>query len=105
MKKYIPIILIILLSIGLVKATSVNTTAQFNGTGQIDTTYTSGDSVIRQIVYIDGVAYLNITYDDGSSELIQYIQENEGQWSKDERGTKDKKTTNKRNKGVASEDC
>lgn len=83
MKKYIPIILIILLSIGLAKATSVNTTAQFNGTGQIDTTYTSGDSVIRQIVYIDGVAYLNITYDDGSSELIQYIQQNEDDWSTD----------------------
>ena len=83
MKKYIPIILIILLSIGLVKATSVNTTAQFNGTGQIDTTYTSGDSVIRQIVYIDGVAYLNITYDDGSSELIQYIQQKEDDWSTD----------------------
>ena len=86
MKKYIPIILIVLLSIGLVKATSVNTTAQFNGTGQIDTTYTSGDSVIRQIVYIDGVAYLNITYDDGTSELIQYIQQNEDDWLRDERG-------------------
>jgi len=86
MKKYIPIILIILLSIGLVQATSVDTKAKINGTAEIDTTYTSGDSVIRQIVYVDGVAYLNITYEDGSSKLIQYIKENEGDWLKDEDG-------------------
>jgi len=70
-------------------ATSINQQIEINGTANINTTFANDEVVMEQAVNIDGVAYLNITYVDGSTrlmELEQYILENQDKWSTDKVG-------------------
>ena len=70
----------------LASATVMNQLIEINGVLYMNTTFGDGSSKLVQVVYVDGVAYLNITYDDGSSgleALSNYITEHEGQWSTD----------------------
>ena len=72
------------LFISPVSATSINQQIEINGTANINTIYANDDVVMEQAVNIDGTVYLNITYVDGSTklmELAKYIKENEAGWS------------------------
>ena len=87
MKKLITLIvcsLTLIPFISFVSSTTISQLVEINGTLYMNITYDDGSSELFQVVYVNGTAYLNITYDDGSNkleELRKYIQEHEIQWS------------------------
>lgn len=70
-------------------ATQVYQQIQVNGTGSVYNGFFNDEMAYEHIIYIDGEAYLNITYDDGSEKLVEledYIAAKETQWAADGRG-------------------
>ncbi|MBN2094444.1 MAG: hypothetical protein JW727_00195 [Candidatus Aenigmarchaeota archaeon] len=70
-------------------ATQVYQAITVNGTGSIFQGFVNEEMIYEQVIYIDGEAYLNITYEDGSNrimELEDYVASKEAQWTTDGRG-------------------
>jgi len=66
--------------------TSVNTTMVTNGSSQLEVDIATDNVVSKQYFQVDGVSYVRIEFNDGSSyvqELAEYIQQNEARWSTD----------------------
>ena len=66
--------------------TSVNTTMVTNGSSQLEVDIATDNVVSKQYFQVDGVSYVRIEFNDGSSyvqELAEYIQQNEARWATD----------------------
>jgi len=64
---------------------------QVNGTTTLATLYDDGFIPSEQVVYVNGIAYVNITYDDGSAGLVtikNYIESQQSGWSSDRMGAR-----------------
>ncbi|MCD6226545.1 MAG: hypothetical protein J7J93_01995 [Candidatus Aenigmarchaeota archaeon] len=84
MKKYIIITLVFLSLLTAVRAdTFVGTEVNMTGNGTVSSLFMNDDIVSQTVVKIDGQMYLQITYQDGTSKLFEYIQQNEDDWSTD----------------------
>ncbi|MGC9310789.1 MAG: hypothetical protein ACP5E4_03650 [Candidatus Aenigmatarchaeota archaeon] len=64
-------------------ATQVYQQIGINGTASIWNIYQNEEMTNEQVIYIDGEAYLSVSYNDGSSRIMEletYIQETEAEW-------------------------
>jgi len=80
------LLLVSTLAFEAVKATSVNTTLATNGSTKLGVDIATDNVLSKQYFEVDGVAYIRIEFNDGSSqvqELVEYIQQNEAKWSTD----------------------
>lgn len=80
------LLLVCTLTFEAVKATSVNTTMATNGSTKLGVEIATDNVESKQYFQVDGVAYVRIEFNDGSSqvqELAAYIQQNEARWSTD----------------------
>ena len=80
------LLLVSTLAFAAVGATSVNTTMATNGTTKLGVDIATDNVLSKQYFEVDGVAYIRIEFNDGSSqvqELAEYIQQNEAKWSID----------------------
>lgn len=79
-------IFLFLLGISSALAATFSQLIELNGTLYLNLTYENGDSQLWQVVEANGIAYINMTFDDGTSALVelqQYIAQHEKQWSTD----------------------
>ena len=80
------VILLLVLTLATAKATSVNTTMATNGSTKLGVDIATVTVVSKQYFEVDGIAYIRIEFNDGSSqvqELAAYIQQNEESWTID----------------------
>jgi hypothetical protein len=72
-----------------IMATQVSQEITLNGTGNIQTGIQSDNMSYENIVYIDGEAYLTLTFDDGSEKIVNlenYVASKETDWTTDGKG-------------------
>ena len=70
-------------------ATHVSQEIAINGTGNIYTGIQNDNMSYEHVIYIDGEAYLSLTYDDGSEKLVNlqnYVAAKETDWTTDGKG-------------------